>query len=118
MERDSRAFLWDVRRAADLIAEFTTGLDAEGYAANRLVNAAVERQFEIIGEALNQLEKTAPDLAHRVPYLPEIVSFRNVLIHGYSKVDHQIVWSIIRTRLPALRGIADALLAELGPPDA
>ena len=36
MERDPRAFLWDVRRAADLVAEFTTGLDAEGYAANRL----------------------------------------------------------------------------------
>ncbi|MDQ2082813.1 DUF86 domain-containing protein [Xanthobacteraceae bacterium Astr-EGSB] len=118
MERDSRAFLWDVRRAADLVAEFTAGLDAEGYVANRLVNAAVERQFEIIGEALNQLTKAAPGIAHRIPHLPEIVSFRNVLIHGYSKVDHQIVWSIIKTRLPVLRDIADALLAELGPPDA
>ena len=55
MVRDPRVYLWDVQDAADAIRRFTQGLDVDGYAANPLVRAAVERQFEIIGEALNQL---------------------------------------------------------------
>ncbi len=117
MERNPCAFLWDARYAADLIAEFTVGLDAEGYEVNKLVRAAVERQFEIIGAALNQLAKLAPDIARRVPHLREIVSFRNVLIHGYATINHPRVQDIVTTKLQALRDTADALLVELGPPD-
>ena len=51
MERDPRAYLWDVQQAANAIDQFIAGLDATGYAGNALVRAAVERQFEIIGEA-------------------------------------------------------------------
>jgi uncharacterized protein with HEPN domain len=53
MERDPRAYLWDILQAANAIEEFIAGLDAAGYAQSALVRAAVERQFEIIGEALN-----------------------------------------------------------------
>lgn len=81
------------------------------------MRSAVERQFEIIGEALNRLSKTAPVLACRVPDLPEIVSFRNVLIHGYATIDHGRVWDIAATMLPGLHATVTALLAELGPPE-
>ena len=57
MERDARSYLWDMREAADAIAEFTVSMNATKYAESRVVRAAVERQFEIIGEALNQLAK-------------------------------------------------------------
>jgi uncharacterized protein with HEPN domain len=60
----------------------------------------VERQFEIIGEALNRLLKEAPDLANRVPDLARIVGFRNVLIHGYAVIDDGRVWEIVTTLLP------------------
>ncbi|WP_411882888.1 DUF86 domain-containing protein [Polaromonas sp. YR568] len=92
MQRDPRAWLWDVQEAASTIGQFTAGLDAGGYAGTPLVYSAVERKFEIIGEALNQLAKIRPDLAARVPYLPQIVAFRNQLIHGYARVDHDTVW--------------------------
>src|SRR5262245_12832525 len=82
MERDPRAYLWDVQQAANAIEQFTAGLDAADYAQNALVRAAVERQFEIIGEALNRLSKVSPALARQVPNLREIVGFRNMLIHG------------------------------------
>jgi uncharacterized protein with HEPN domain len=52
MERDPRAYLWDVQQAAEAIGQFVGGLDAAGYAQNALIRAGVERQFEIIGEAL------------------------------------------------------------------
>ena len=63
MDRDPRSFLWDIQEAADAIARFAAGMDFSGYAENEVVRAAVERKFEIIGEALNQLAKRDPDLA-------------------------------------------------------
>ena len=54
MQRDPRAWLWDVRDAATAIAGFTAGLDSGSYARSELVHSAVERKFEIIGEALLQ----------------------------------------------------------------
>lgn len=114
MQRDSRAWLWDVREAASCIEQFTDGLNADDYARTPLVYSAVERKFEIIGEALNQMAKARPDLASRIPYLPQIVAFRNQLIHGYARVDHDTVWEAIRHSLPQLRMAVDALLQELG----
>jgi uncharacterized protein with HEPN domain len=55
MRREPRAYLWDVREAADTILEFTRGLGLDDYLADRKLRSAVERQFEILGEALNQL---------------------------------------------------------------
>lgn len=118
MRHDPRAFLWDVQQAAGAITQFTAGLDAAGYRASPLIRSAVERQFEIIGEALNRLSKEAPDLAGRVPNLRKIVGFRNVLIHGYAVIDDGRVWEIVTTLLPSLRATVTALLTELGPPDA
>ena len=60
MQRDPRAFLWDVRESAIAIQSFVAGMDASAYAANEMVQAAVERKFEIIGEALSQLAKLDP----------------------------------------------------------
>lgn len=116
MERDVRAYLWDVQQAAAAIRQFSAGLDEVGYTQDSLVSSAVERQFEIIGEALNRLAKTDPDLARRVPHLRGIIGFRNVLIHGYATIDHARVWRIAETQLPALHHAVSALLAELGPP--
>jgi uncharacterized protein with HEPN domain len=53
MLRDPRAYLWDAREAAGATLEFVAGKTFEDYAGNRLLRSAVERQFEIIGEALN-----------------------------------------------------------------
>ena len=66
MHRDARGYLWDIAQAGEDIAAFTAGLDAEAFLENRMVRAAVERQFEIIGEALSQLAKH--DRAREVVY--------------------------------------------------
>jgi uncharacterized protein with HEPN domain len=74
----------------------------------------LERQFEIIGEALNRLSKTSPDLAQEVPNLREIIGFRNILIHGYASVDHGRVWQISVELAPKLKLAVSALLERLG----
>ena len=113
MQRDPRAFLWDVREAALAIQAFTAGMDSSAYLVNDLARSAVERKFEIIGEALNQLGKLSPALAARIPELPQIVAFRNQLIHGYAMMNAGTVWNVTQNALPPLILVVHALLAEL-----
>jgi uncharacterized protein with HEPN domain len=114
MQRDPRAFLWDVREAATAIQSFTKGLDVAAFENNVMAQAAVERKFEVIGEALNQLSKLDTALASRIPDLPQIVAFRNQLIHGYATVRVSTVWNIAQNSLPPLIESVQGLLDELG----
>ncbi len=117
MRHDPRAYLWDAREAAQAIMSFVAGLDAAAYAATPLVHSAVERKFEIIGEALAQLAKLDSALAARIPGLPQIVAFRNQLIHGYAVVNHSTVWNVIQDALPALLACVESLMQEFGDAD-
>ena len=114
MQRDPRAFLWDVRESALAIQLFTSGMDAAGYAGNAMAQAAVERKFEVIGEALNQLSKLDAAMAARIPDLSQIVAFRNQLIHGYATVNVGTVWNIAQNAVPVLIESVQVLLDELG----
>ena len=75
MLRDPRAHLWDAREAALAIQTFVEGMDGAGYSNNLLVQAAVERKFEIVGEALGRLCKADASLAARVPDVARIAAF-------------------------------------------
>ena len=112
MQRDPRAFLWDVRESALAIQQFTAGMDAAAYASNAMAQAAVERKFEIIGEALGQLAKLDAPMAARIPDLSQIVAFRNQLIHGYTTVNVGTVWNITQNALPVLLSAVHSLLDE------
>ena len=92
MQRDVRAYLHDACIATGLIVDFLGESSLEDYRNNALLKSAVERQFEILGEACNQLAKLDPELAERVPNLRRIVDFRNVLAHAYAVVDDSLVW--------------------------
>ncbi len=80
MHPDSAKYLWDVRYAAALVERFIAGKGFDEYASDLLVKSAVERQLEIIGEALNALSRKDPSAAANIAELPRIVAFRNLLI--------------------------------------
>jgi uncharacterized protein with HEPN domain len=80
------------------------------YETDVLLRSAVERQFEIVGEALSQLGRASPDLAAQVPDLPRIVAFRNLLIHGYAAIDNRLVWEVATDRTTPLLAVLDDLL--------
>ncbi|MCC5951048.1 MAG: DUF86 domain-containing protein [Acidimicrobiia bacterium] len=109
MQRDPRSFVWDARRAIAHLRSFVAGKTWADYEADVLLRSGVERQFEIIGEALNRLSKADPEAAARVDDLARIVAFRNILIHGYAVVDDRLVWDAVSSRLDRL----DADLAEI-----
>lgn len=112
MQPDPRAYLWDAMHAAELLAEFSKGKSFSDYQADALLSSAVERQFEIIGEALNKLSKVDAELAAAIPELGRIVAFRNILIHGYATVDDALVWQLLTDKLPGLERTLRELLAQ------
>lgn len=90
----------DVHESALAIQPFIAGMDAAAFAGNAMAQAAVERKFEIIGEALNQLAKLDAPIAARVPDVAQIVAFRNQLIHGDTTVNVTTVWNTRRLGCP------------------
>lgn len=83
------------------------------YLENRTVRRAVEREFEIIGEATRRLSSAAPDVAARISSSSQVIAFRNVLTHGYDVIEDEIVWSVVVKWLPTLLDEVGALAAEL-----
>ncbi len=113
MPRDPRVCLYDIWQAASLILQFTSDRTFKDYAGDPMLRSAVERQFEIIGEALSQLSRLDSGLAERIHDRAQIIGFRNALIHGYSEVDDETVWDVVETKLPVLvREIGTLLSAD------
>ena len=113
MHRDAGKLLWDAHQAAERIARFTASKNLADYESDDYLRSAVERQFEIVGEALNQLSRLDPETAASIAGLPRMVAFRNVLIHGYASIDHRIVWGVIEANLHALRASLSELLSQI-----
>jgi uncharacterized protein with HEPN domain len=112
MHPRSPKLLEDIRDSASFIGEVTAGISLAEYSANRLLRQAVERNFEIIGEAVKRLASLDPDTAERLGSYPQIIAFRNVLIHGYDLVDHALVWNAVELQVPLLLGLISALLGQ------
>ncbi|EME62862.1 hypothetical protein G352_16030 [Rhodococcus ruber BKS 20-38] len=91
MRPEAPGLLWDARKAARLIAQSVADRTWHEYESDAMLRSAVERQFEIIGEALNRLSRLDSDTATLIPDLPRIVAFRNVLIHGYAVIENELV---------------------------
>jgi len=112
MQLEAKKLLEDVRQACEEIFAFTEGKTFQDYKQDHLLRSGVERQFEIIGEALNRLVKTAPDVANQISHSKRIISFRNILIHGYNLVEDTVVWDVVAKDLPLLYSQVAKLLGK------
>jgi uncharacterized protein with HEPN domain len=109
---EARKYLFDASEACALIMQFVANKTFTDYEHDRMLKSAVERQFEIIGEALSGLLRVSPDLQARITDASRIIGFRNRLIHGYANVADRVVWGIVELDLPVLRRELDALNSE------
>ena len=82
MRLEVKKYLYDIQQAAKLLTQFSQGKSFDDYTKDAMLRSAVERQFEIIGEALSQLSKTDSVCAKRISEYRRIIAFRNILIHG------------------------------------
>lgn len=103
MPHSVRKLLLDISISCGEIQTFSANLSYEQFLENRLLQLALEREFEIIGEALSRLERVAPEtIAKRIPEYRKIIGFRNILAHGYDIVDEASLWDFAKNRVPAL----------------
>ena len=110
IRQTTKKCLFDIWEAALSIERFTEGIDAEMFGANELIQAAVERKFEVIGEALNRIYREDEEILAQIRDYSRIIGFRNILAHGYDVVDSLLVWSIVNDHLPILKSDVDTLL--------
>ena len=113
MQPKTPKLLEDVRDAAAFIRDSVSGKTLDDYHGDRLLRQAIERNFEIIGEAIKRLAQHDPEIVARIGDHRQIIAFRNVLIHGYDLVDHALVWSTIEQPIPALLRDVSVLLGSM-----
>jgi uncharacterized protein with HEPN domain len=102
MQRDIEKHLLDILIAAQDVQQFVGTMSFDEYHANRLVKAAVERKFEIIGEALNRVARMSPETTAAIRDFEKVIAFRNLVIHRYDVVSDPLVWDVIENKLPLL----------------
>lgn len=102
MNLEVRKFLYDIKESIDSIEHYLGDKrDFNIYMADKMLRRAIEREFEIIGEAMNRIEKI--DSTIEISSKKQIINLRNRVIHGYDKIDNEIIWGTIIRHLPKLK---------------
>lgn len=110
MHTKSLKWLNDIYQACALILTATADHTSAEYERDRLLQSAVERNFEIIGEALGRIRRIDPATADSIPDCGAIIAFRKLLIHAYDFIDNVRVWQIIKAYVPKLHEQVATLL--------
>jgi uncharacterized protein with HEPN domain len=113
MRHRTPKLLEDIRDAAQFVVDETAGETFDSYCANRRLRQAVERNLEIIGEAMIRLSQANPTAAGSITARSQIIAFRNILIHGCDVLDQAKIWTVVRDSLPVLRTEIARLLSEV-----
>lgn len=108
-------YLRHIIEAIDRIDRYTGDMDEVSFLENELVQDAVIRNLEVIGEASRNVERRYPEFEKEYPDLPLAIAYemRNALAHGYFKVDVSVVWRTIENDLPTFQEQVAAVLAQL-----
>jgi len=106
--------LEDVQDCASFVMAAAEGMDLADYRGDRLFRQAIERNLEIIGEAIGRIARLDLERAARVSEHRRIIAFRNRLIHGYDLLDDELVWETVGTEVPVLLLEVEGLLKEKG----
>jgi len=107
-EADS-AYLWDMLRAARAVGRFVEGRTRESYLADELLQAAVERKIEIIGEAARKVSSTLQTAHPEIPW-SKIQGQRHVLAHDYGDIEHDRLWDVATIHVPVLATQIEAII--------
>lgn len=112
MKKDDSVFLNHIVDGAKLIGEYLAGASRDGFVANRMVQDAVIRELEVIGEATKNISE---DLRSKYPDIPwnKMSGMRDKLIHGYFGVDLDAVWDTATKDIPELAKRIESILRSI-----
>jgi uncharacterized protein with HEPN domain len=103
MRPDSRSYIWSAAEAAADIIRIVQSISLDQFLVDKDCRRLVERYLEIVGEALRQLASAEPEMAGRITSLRGFVGLRNIIAHGYERVDYALIWAICRDDIPKLQ---------------
>jgi uncharacterized protein with HEPN domain len=102
MNDEVKKYLYDISESIDSIENYLgDNRSFDIYLSNKMLRRAIEREFEIIGEAMTRIERIEPDI--EISSKKQIINMRNRVIHGYDKIDNEIIWGTIVRHLPTLK---------------
>ena len=103
MPHNPKKLLLDIKLSCEEIVDFTLGNSFTEFQENRMLQLAIEREFEIIGEALSRLARIEESkLAQKIPEYRKIIDFRNIIAHGYDIIDEAAMWDFVKNFVPEL----------------
>ena len=107
-----RAYIWDAIDAGKDVMSFVSGGTFADYSSSKLLQAAVERKLEIIGEALKRIRDESPATAELLEPNKAAIALRNLIAHEYDSVDQSILWIIANRDVPALIAQLESYLVD------
>lgn len=112
MDKRILKWLYDVKVAIDEIDSYFSSekMDFFEYRKNIMRKRAVERNLEIIGEAINRITKADNAISSKITDATAIVGLRNQVIHAYDNISDETIWAILTNHLPKLKQEIDGLL--------
>lgn len=114
MDSKVKAWLFDIDNAIEEINSFLDGRakDYFEYQQDLILKRAIERELEIIGEAMNRVIKSDPSFIDKITDAKDIIGLRNQVIHAYDNISDENIWAIVINHLPLLKSEVSNLLNE------
>jgi len=112
MEDRVKKWLFDIKSSIEEIEEYfeTEKKDFIYFQQNKMLKRAIERDLEIIGEAVNRILKV--DNSIQISNAKKIIGLRNQIIHAYDNVIDEVIWGIVINHIPLLKVEIEALLQK------
>jgi len=110
MTPTTQSNLTDILDSCQFIQSSCAKRTFDDYQNDRMFRRAIEREFEIVGEALKRVRDDDESIYNSITHANSIVGFRNRLAHGYDSIDDAVVWGIISGHVPSLISEIEAVL--------
>lgn len=111
--RNPQKYLYDIVNCSEFVLQLTKDKTVEDYKKDRVFRSALERELQIIGEAMLQLDHISPETVDKISEHRSIIGFRHVLVHGYDSLDPDTVWNVVETKIAILLRQAEDLLSQI-----
>jgi uncharacterized protein with HEPN domain len=111
--RNPKKYLHDIIDCSEFVVQLTRDKTVDDYRNDRVFRSALERELQIIGEAMLQLDHISPEMVDKISEHRSIIGFRHVLVHGYDSLDPDTVWNVVETKIALLLKQAKALLVQI-----
>ncbi|MEW5759770.1 MAG: DUF86 domain-containing protein [Candidatus Thermoplasmatota archaeon] len=112
MKRNYRLFIEDMLDCIEKIEQFVDGMSFEDFVQDDKTSSAVIRKLEIIGEATKNISKDIRQKYKQIPW-SDMARIRDKTIHAYFGINYQIIWKVIKERLPEIKMVISKILKEL-----